>query len=119
MWIFTKHGFISIVQHNSIADHFQVKSREPGPLKVLWPEHEIEVIEWADYRYRITIPKNEVVPVLVGAVEDILYTSFKNECERDSKYYSVLTRVWSLMYNYQKNVLASPSARDRIWFHGD
>ena len=102
MWIFTKHGFISIVQHNSISDHFQVKSREPSPLKELWPEHEIEVIEWADYRYRITIAKSEVVPVLAGAIEDITYTSFKNECEKDGYYHYVLTRIWELMYNYQQ-----------------
>jgi len=101
MWIFTKHGFISIVQHNSIADHFQVKSREPGPLKKLWPGHEIEVIDWADYRYRITVHKDEVYPVILRVVEDILYTSFKNECEMDEDYHYVLTRIWGLMYNYQ------------------
>ena len=104
MWIFTKHGFISIVQHNSMPDHFQVKARVEVPLMELWPEHEIEVIEWADYRYRITVPKKEVVPVLVGVIDDILYTSFKNECEWSGEYHYVLTKIWSIMYNYQKMV---------------
>ena len=104
MWIFTKHGFISIVQHNSMPDHFQVKARAVTPLKSLWPGHEIEVIDWADYRYRITIPKNEVVPVLASEIEDIPYTSFKNECAWDGMYHHVLTRIWSIMYNYQKMI---------------
>mgnify|MGYP001273187426 FL=1 len=104
MWIFTKHGFISIVQHNSMPDHFQVKARVVTPLKSLWPGHEIEVIDWADYRYRITIPKNEVVPVLASEIEDIPYTSFKNECAWDGMYHHVLTRIWSIMYNYQKMI---------------
>ena len=55
MWIFTKYGFLAIVQHNSMPDHFQVKSRTIEPLEILWPEHEIEIIDWADYRFRITM----------------------------------------------------------------
>ena len=54
MWVFTKCGFLAIVQHNSMPDHFQVKSRTIEPLEILWPEHEIEIIDWADYRFRIT-----------------------------------------------------------------
>ena len=87
-----------------MPDHFQVKARVEVPLMELWPEYEIEVIEWADYRYRITISKNEVMPVLMSAIEDILYTSFKNECDEDEDYHYVLTRVWSLLYNYQERV---------------
>ena len=45
MWVFTKYGFISVVQHNSLPDSFQVKSRVIDPLEVLWPEYEIEVID--------------------------------------------------------------------------
>ena len=102
MWIFTKRGFLSIVQHNSMPDHFQVKSRVADPLEQLWPDHEVEVIDWADYRFRITIPKNEVLAVLKDEIEDVLYTSFKNECEADEGYHYVLTRVWAIMYNYQQ-----------------
>ena len=102
MWVFTKYGFISVVQHNSLPDSFQVKSRVIDPLEILWPEYEIEVIDWADYRFRITIPKIEAALVLIEKViEDIDYTSFKNECEKDEDYHYALTRVWSIMYNYQ------------------
>ena len=58
MWVFTKCGFLAIVQHNSMPDHFQVKSRTIEPLEILWPEHEIEIIDWADYRFRITMAKD-------------------------------------------------------------
>ena len=54
MWLFTDKGFLSIVQHNQIEDCFQVKSRVAEPLEILWPDHEIEEIDWADYRFRIT-----------------------------------------------------------------
>ncbi len=102
MWIFTKYGFLSIVQHNSMPDHYQVKSRVPFPIEELWPDYDIEIIDWADYRYRITISKIEVALVLIESViGSIDYTSFKNECETDEDYHYVLTRVWSIMYNYQ------------------
>ena len=93
MWAFTTHGFLSIVQHNAMPDHFQVKARVPDPLENLWPDHEIEVIDWADYRYRITIEKSEVLPVLLEAIASVNYTSFKdfNEAER------------IFIYNYFKN----------------
>jgi len=104
MWIFTTKGFLSIVQHNSMPDYFQVKSRIIDPLENLWPDHEIEVIDWADYRFRITIPKSEVVPIITKEIESVLYTSFKDECSMDEDYHYALTRVWSIMYNYQQRM---------------
>ena len=80
MWIFTTKGFLSVVQHNSMPEHFQVKSRAIYPLQVLWPDHEVEVIDWADYRFRITISKEEATSVLTGEIESVLYTNFKDQC---------------------------------------
>ena len=102
MWVFTKHGFLAIVQHNSMSEHFQVKSRTIDPLEMLWPDLEIETIDWADYRYRITMRKEEAMSVVKEQVSQVDYTSFKDECKYDEDYYYTLTRVWSLMYDYQQ-----------------
>jgi len=104
MWVFTNKGFLSIVQHNSMPDYFQVKSRVIDPLEILWPDHEIEVIDWADYRFRITIEKLEVLPVLLEVMASVDYTSFKDECRDEHDYHEVLCRIWSQMYNYQRRV---------------
>ena len=104
MWVFTKHGFVAIVQHNSLPDHFQVKSRVVDPLENLWPGHDIEVIDWADYRFRITMPKSDAMRVLEAQIADVDYTSFKTRCESDQDYHYALTRVWSIMYNYQSRM---------------
>ncbi len=101
MWAFTTHGFLSIVQHNAMPGHFQVKARVPDPLEKLWPDHEIEVIDWADYRYRITIGKPEVLPVLLEAIASVDYTSFKDACSSDDIYSLVLSRIWQIMFSYQ------------------
>ena len=101
MWAFTTQGLLSIVQHNAMPDHFQVKARVSDPLVKLWPNHEIEVIDWADYRYRITIEKSEVLPVLLEVIASVDYTSFKDACSRDAEYHSALSRIWMEMYRYQ------------------
>ena len=101
MWIFTTKGFLSIVQHKDVPDSFQIKSRVRDPLEALWPSHEIVVIDWADYRFRINIRKEEAIPVLAQEIEGVLYTSFKDECRKEENYYHALTRVWSTMYNFQ------------------
>jgi len=106
MWIFTTKGFLSIVQHMDLPGHFQVKARVPSPIEELWPDYEIEVIDWADYRFRITISKDEVIPVLIKEIESVLYTSFKNACEADETYQHALVNVWTTMYNYQLRIEA-------------
>ena len=112
MWLFTTHGFLSVVQHNAMLDHFQIKSRVRDPLRELWPEHEIEVIDWADYRYRITIEKSEVLPALLEAIASIDYTSFKDACSDDAEYHAVLSRIWMEMYRYQSKAGLSPVKSD-------
>lgn len=107
MWIFSTKGFLSIVQHNALPDHFQVKSRTAVPLKHFWPDYEIEAIDWADYRYRITIPKEEVTTVITEELESVDYTSFKNQCSEDPYYYETLGRIWLEMYRYQNLIEAT------------
>ena len=104
MWIFTRWGFLSIVQHNAMLEYFQVKARVMDPLENLWPEHEIEIIDWADYRFRITIEKEKVFPILLKLGQEVGYTSFKDECRSDHDYHDALVKVWSTMYNYQLNM---------------
>ena len=104
MWVYTKHGFLAIVQHNSMDDHFQVKSRIIDPLEIMWPDEEIEIIDWADYRFRITITKEKAIQVVTEQLSNVDYTSFKDECKYDEEYYYTLTKVWSIMYNYQQRM---------------
>ena len=104
MWIFTKHGFISVVQHLQEEGCFQVKSRVAHPLRILWPDHEIQVIDWADYRFRINIRKEDVLPVLAEQIGSIDYSSFKNECDWEPEYYYALVHIWNVMYRYQSEM---------------
>ena len=103
MWIFTKKGFLSIVQHKSKEEYFQVKSREIDSLELLWPEHSVEIIDWADYRFRITLKKDDVFPIIMKQIRDINYTSFKDTCSQNHDYHDALVKVWMIMYQFQRN----------------
>ena len=104
MWIFTNDGFFSIAQHYTEMDCFQVKSRVPDVLEKLWPESEIEIIEDADYRYRITIEKEKVIPVIIQKMETVDYSNFKSKCFHMNDYHHALMGVWAEMYRYQKRM---------------
>ena len=101
MWIFTSRGFISIVRHRDRPEFYQVRPRVAAPLEALWPSHDIEIIEWADYRYRITIERSEVLPVLIDTINSIEYTNFKAACTDDDEYQWALRMVWRVMLEYQ------------------
>ena len=99
-----QRSVLAIVQHNSMPGYFQVKSRTIEPLEILWPEHQVEIIDWADYRFRITMAKEQVIPVVMEQLSNVDYTSFKDQCLNDEDYYYTLTRVWSVMYDYQQRM---------------
>jgi len=105
MWVFTKHGFLSIVQHKDIEDVFQVKGRNPEPLLELFPEYELIIIDWADYRYRIEAQKEEVIRVMSELTQDVDYTNFKNECYEEDYYHHALVHIWNIMYGFQSRKL--------------
>ena len=104
MWVFTRHGFISIAQHLHHEDCFQVKARVAYPLQMLWPDHELQVIEWADYRYRINISKEKVFPVMDEIFRGIDYSNFKSQCFHMEDYHHALMDVWTKMYQYQSRM---------------
>ena len=48
--------------------------------------------------------KEKALDVLTREVRDVTYTSFKDQCHEDHDYHYALTRVWSIMYNYQQGM---------------
>jgi hypothetical protein len=101
MWVFTKHGFVSIVQHHDDPGIMLVRSRTIRPLETMWPDYEVQEIKWADYRYRIFVPREEVSSVIVDSIEGIEYPNFKAACTDDHEYQTALASVWWKMLETQ------------------
>jgi hypothetical protein len=80
MWIFTKDGFLSIVQHNDKPDILIVRSRFKGHIERIFGHAAPKVdTTGKDYEYRAEIPKEKVAMVMSDMIKDIYYGNFKNE----------------------------------------
>lgn len=105
MWICTKDGFVSVVQHKDDPDVLMVRGRRK--------EHVTQVLKAcgvtaayqvkdrpADYAWRGVVTRFAFNEWLVSQSNAITYLNFKNEVKKtqgDTVYYRALMRVWAIM----------------------
>lgn len=104
MWIFTNNGMISAVEHRDNKDNLMVRARQSKHLDSLieLTGSNLVVTDLADYRYRVTVNRNDFKLWLWSNVKDIDYDNFKNSIG-DKKYRIACGNVWQIMYDYQLN----------------
>lgn len=100
MWLFTKHGFYSIVQHNDDSKLLLVRARVDGDIEKYWPKSEIIKGGGTDYLYRATIPRLKVATGVALVVNEIDYPNFKN-CIEDKRRGPYYFSVWDQMASMQ------------------
>lgn len=111
MWIFSKSGFVSVVQHRDKPGFVLVRGRTEadvtnfrdacGGPRVGYPvEHTPE----ADYLYRVAMPAVIATSGMVVLMGGIDYGNFKNAVhERDEPTRDrAMMRVWQAMHDYQE-----------------
>ncbi len=121
MWLFTKHGFYSVVcarqgdgGHGQPIDanRLMVRARlryHLVALKTRFPallgDAEIRAFPGSDYTFRIFVPKTVWVAVAAELTKEITYDNFKAEVARESAddvYETALHDVWSVMNRLQR-----------------
>ena len=123
MWLFTKHGFYSVVCARQgdgsygqpiDPDRLMVRARVRDHLKALRKRFfdllgRYDIIEsiGTDYAYRMFVPKSVWLQVLVGLTEEMDYDNFKSEVARfqgesGADYEHAWHEVWSVMSRLQK-----------------
>ena len=123
MWLFTKHGFYSVVCARQGAgshgqpvdpDRVMVRARIRSHLEALkerfsdvLADCEIKDFSGTDYAFRIFVDKLVWSQVLVGLNEEMNYDNFKSEVARHqgsegAAYEHSLHEVWSVMNRLQK-----------------
>jgi len=101
MWVFTKEGFLSIVQDKNDPDTLVVRSRFAGHIKALFPSAKVLKTPQVDYLYRAFLPRRLVAERLAAAVGEIGYPNFKNAIA-DNRYHDACVDVWEAIYRYQR-----------------
>ena len=114
MWLYTKLGFVSVVQHRDDPETLLIRARFKEDIEKLaevMGEATDKPTSWretpdADYRYRLTCPREVFQAIIMWLVSTIDYTNFKNAVHgnpvRDDSY----MRCWMAMNNAQKKEIS-------------
>ena len=118
MWLFTRYGFYSVAcadgpDSKLDPDTVMVKARRRRHLHILQDRFpslssaDIVTLKARDYRYRIIIPKELWVSVVVDLVREQDWSNFKKEAARYQgakgvDYVDSLHDVWSVVYGLQE-----------------
>ena len=101
MWIFTPDGFYSVVQDKINKDQMWIRTRDREDLVRLITKYNISaspILEdyGTDYKFRVTVWRQEWVRVAAALAGDIDYNNFKHESEiqRGAIRASILCEIW-------------------------
>jgi len=94
MWIFTKHGFVSIVEDRNNLGYLLVRAREQTPLRKLFLGHQIFHTPVADYPYRVRVKQGHVASVIDNEIRKIHYSNFKDSIKDNEDYHDLLMEIW-------------------------
>ena len=83
MWLFTKHGYYAIVKDYKDDDVYWIRARIKEYLENLLSLTQLknpEIIfkEYADYKFRLKVTKNEFNELMSLLADNLDYSNFKN-----------------------------------------
>lgn len=119
MWIFLNDAFLSIVQHRGRPGHLMVRARVEGDIERVFGEG-VRVITTpapADYRFRVTLERGEVVAAMERCVQAIDYPDFKSSVAEHDRHHAYFG-AWSSMQRLQSQREAGPDPTPDL-FAGD
>ena len=94
MWVFTNHGFYSIVKIlDTNPEEFWIRSRRKEHLTTYFSEERIICTHATDYQYRVTINKEELIDIFTHLPQEIDYTNFKDSIQ-DKELKDAAHYVW-------------------------
>lgn len=123
MWIFSTNGFFSAVEDGQIRGNILVRFRDPSHAEAFLATvyrgrsgRRVKIRETpppADYRWKLSITRDQFSDTLARMALGIDYNNFKGACGRrkPSPYkHATLASVWDVMHRHQGDVLHGESA---------
>ena len=113
MWLYAKHGFLSIIlpRDTNKEGNLLVRARISGDIEHYFPEAKVIKTPNGDYLYRALVPKHRVREVLGNTVENIDYTNFKASVKDDRRHLTY-SDVWFEMQQLQ-DMISEDEERDQ------
>ena len=105
MWIFTKTGFISAIQHQHDPQVLTVRARSRKHLAALAEHANLQIANspGGDYPYRLFVDRDVFSDYLVTQVLEIDYSNFKSKVaqSKDFGYLDALHETWVTMHKVE------------------
>ena len=109
MWIISKSGFVSLVQHRDDPTKIRARARKRKHLVETFGSDitDTDIIDFGsdanDYRWHVDVPRAVVMKVLSLAVSAIDYESHAKEAMagEDREFYRALLGCWRELYDLQ------------------
>ena len=118
MWLFTQHGFFSVVCGRESGgsgsqidpDVIMIRGRRRSEMQALRDRFDVlrdcDIAEngGTDYRYRMVVNKAAWQQVARALAEEIDYGNFKSRCAQTvgGAYEEALHRIWDIMWKHQQ-----------------
>lgn len=99
---------LSIVVDLFTPGNLLVRARRRGDIERAFPDAVVSVTPAADYRYRVSLPREAVAAAMSAQVEAITYRNFKASTPDHDRHDAYL-RVWGAMHAYQQDEPLSPA----------
>jgi len=114
MWLYTRQGFYSVVEHFKKPDTLVVRARLREDIKRfnlfckrvarLKKVKRYKRTPKADYRYRVEISREDFMTVMTMLIWDLTYHNFKGEVHGNRDRDNAYMECWSAMYGLQLRV---------------
>lgn len=103
MWIFSKDGFLSAVEHRDNPDKVMIRFRNEGDAGRISTSLGTDYTKTpnADYMYRCVTDKQTFATYIAEQALDIDYDNFKNAVHDGTARDHAYMQVWSAMNSYQ------------------
>jgi len=77
MLITSTSGFLSVVNSQSDGDYVLVRAKHKGELSRLFDERRIQSLDHENFKYGVSVCKQEFADTLVKMIKGIDYTNFE------------------------------------------
>ncbi len=118
MWLFTKDGFYSVVEHPGDPGYAMVRGRRRKHMEVLrdrylGPDYAIHETPYRDYPFRIYVHKTKWAEVAAILALEIDYTNFKNTQPRLE--HDIYLGVWGKLLELEDQPHPFTSLLETYW----
>ncbi len=94
-------SMLPVVRHNGLPQTLLVRARLAGDIEQVFPSAQVAEDGGSDYRFRASVPEQEVAAAVSRRVLGIDYGNFKSSVPEPKRHYAYF-KVWDVLHRMQE-----------------